>query len=77
MSNSSTDKSRKLTVSIARSSGLTVGAGVGVFGLAFSHGRPRLPQRQVELLNGKKFTERTSATYKLLRRTDDAAFTKP
>ncbi len=37
----------------------------------------KLPSRESELVNGKKFIERTSATYKLLRRPDDAAFTKP
>lgn len=37
----------------------------------------QLPVRELQLLNGKKFIERTSATYKILRRADDAAFAKP
>jgi hypothetical protein len=37
----------------------------------------KLPVREVQFLDGKKFIERTSATYKLLGRPDDAAFTKP
>jgi hypothetical protein len=37
----------------------------------------KLPTKQVELLNGRKFTELTSATYRILPRADDAAFGKP
>jgi hypothetical protein len=37
----------------------------------------KLPVHESQLLDGKKFIERTSATYKLLRRADDAAFSKP
>jgi hypothetical protein len=37
----------------------------------------KLPVRESQLLDGKKFIERTSATYKLIRRADDAAFSKP
>jgi hypothetical protein len=37
----------------------------------------KLPIHEVQLIAGKKFIERTSATYKLLSRTDDSAFTKP
>jgi hypothetical protein len=37
----------------------------------------KLPAREVQLLEGKKFIERTSAAYKLLSRTDDATFAKP
>ncbi len=37
----------------------------------------KLPRRQVELLNGKKLTERTSATFKVLSVPDDSAFGKP
>jgi hypothetical protein len=37
----------------------------------------QLPTRELQLLNGKKFIERTQATYKILRRADDAAFAKP
>jgi hypothetical protein len=37
----------------------------------------QLPVRELQLLNGKKFTERTSATYKVLRYVDEAAFKRP
>lgn len=37
----------------------------------------KLPVKQIELLNGKKITERNSASYKLLKRVDEATFGKP
>jgi hypothetical protein len=37
----------------------------------------KLPGREVQLIEGKKYIERTSANYKLLSRTDDATFAKP
>ncbi len=37
----------------------------------------KLPTKQVEMINGKKFTEVTSFTYKILRRVDESMFTKP
>jgi hypothetical protein len=37
----------------------------------------KLPVRESQLLEGKKYIERTSATYKLIRRPDDATFAKP
>jgi hypothetical protein len=37
----------------------------------------KLPHRETQLLEGKKVSERTSATYKLLSHADDAAFNKP
>jgi hypothetical protein len=37
----------------------------------------KLPLREVVLMEGKKFMERTSATYKILSHVDDAAFAKP
>jgi hypothetical protein len=37
----------------------------------------KLPVREVQLLEGKKFIERTSANYKLLSRVDDTTFAKP
>lgn len=37
----------------------------------------KLPARESQLLDGKKFIERSSAKYKLIRRPDDTAFAKP
>jgi hypothetical protein len=37
----------------------------------------QLPVREILLLDGKKFSERTSATYKVLRYVDEAAFKRP
>ena len=37
----------------------------------------KLPTKQVEMINGKKFTEVTSFTYKILRRVDESMFAKP
>jgi hypothetical protein len=37
----------------------------------------KLPTRQVELLNGRKFSQLSSATYKFLDKLDAAAFDKP
>jgi hypothetical protein len=37
----------------------------------------KLPTRQVEMLNGKTFTQLSSATYKFLDKVDAAAFDKP
>ena len=37
----------------------------------------KLPTKLTENVNGKKFTEITGATYKLLKSVDDATFGKP
>ena len=37
----------------------------------------KLPTKEVDLINGRKFSELTSMTYKLQTKIDDATFAKP
>ena len=37
----------------------------------------KLPTKEVDLINGRKFSELTSMTYKLPKKIDDATFAKP
>jgi hypothetical protein len=73
------DKRSGLLVKIerrARESGVTL-TKTYLFGDYKDVDGVKLPARESQLVEGKKFSERTSATYKLIRRADDSAFTKP